>query len=105
MSLIPHRKWYAMVRILAARLCTEIAQLAPNWKWRIDGVATAAVLIVLILDRTTFKVSAAGPWMNVVAIFCVGFVLQRNLGRRRQTRQQPSRGLIRRIITWRRSRS
>lgn len=96
-------KIYATVRRAAAHLGKEAAQLAPNWKWRFDGVATAAVLIVLILDRTIIKVSAAGPWMNVVALFCVGFVLQRNLGnRRRQGRSSP--GLLRRILTSRRSR-
>jgi hypothetical protein len=103
MNPLSSHKSYAMVRLAAARLGTEIAQLTPNCKWRVDGVATAAVLIVLILDRTSIKVSAAGPWMNVVALFCVGFVLQRNLGRRRHT-GQPSPGLLRRIITSRRSR-
>ncbi|MGF6604465.1 hypothetical protein P3T23_009220 [Paraburkholderia sp. GAS448] len=103
MNPLSSHKSYATVRLVAARLGTEIAQLAPNWKWRVDGVATAAVLLVLILDRTSIKVSAAGPWMNVVAIFCVGFVVQRTLGCRRQTGQR-SPGLLRRIITSRRSR-
>lgn len=97
------RKIYSTGRIAAARLGTEIAQLVPHWKWRVDGVATAAVLIVLILDRTPIKITAAGPWMNVIALFSLGLVLHRNLGRRRQT-GQPSPGLLRKLFNSRRSR-
>jgi len=88
MKPFPSRKSADKIRLVATQLATAIAQLAPNWKWQIDGVATATVLIVLILDRTAIKVSAAGPWINVLAIFCLGLILHRNL-RPRQTGNLP----------------
>lgn len=104
MKHLSSHKTYAIARLAANRLGKEIAQLAPDWQWRVDGVATAAVLMVLILDRTSIKLSVVGPWMNVIALFCIGFVLHRNLGRRRQGGQS-SPGFIRRVIASRRSRT
>jgi hypothetical protein len=104
MNSFPLHKSLATVRRAAARLGTELAQFVPNWKWRVDGVASAAVLIVLILDRTLVKVSVAGPWMNAFALFCVGFILHRNMGRRQGT-GSPSPGILRRLLTSRRTRN
>jgi hypothetical protein len=73
------RKSYCKVRLVGAQLVTAIAQLAPNWRWKIDGVAISTVLIVLVLNKTSIKDSSAGPWMNVVAIFCLGLIMRRNL--------------------------
>lgn len=73
------RKSYRKVRVVGAQLRIAIAQLAPNWRWKIDGVATITVLIVLALNKTSIIESGAGPWMNVVAIFCLGLTLRRNL--------------------------
>ncbi|UIF89241.1 hypothetical protein [Cupriavidus sp. UYPR2.512] len=67
------------IRLAAATFVTAIAQLVPNWRWKIDGVATATVLTVLALNKTSIKATVVGPWMNVVAIFCLGLVLHRNL--------------------------
>ncbi len=73
------RKSYHKVRLVGAQLVTAIAQLAPNWRWKIDGVATTTVLVVLALNKTSIIESGAGPWMNVLAIFCLGLTLRRNL--------------------------
>lgn len=98
------RKFSAKGRLALTGLRTEIAQLVPKWKWRIDGIATAAVLIVMLLDRTKIKFSIVGPWMNVVALFCVGLILHRHLGRRGRTAQRRP-GLIRKIFASRSTRN
>ena len=77
------------IRLAAAQLLTAIAQLAPNWKWKIDGLATGVVLVVLILNRTAVKESSAGPWMNVVALFCLGLILRRNLRAKQKANPSP----------------
>lgn len=74
----PPKQIGKILRSAPANLFTALAQLAPNWRWKIDGVSTAIVLAVLVLNKTPIKATAIGPWMNVVAIFSLGVVLRRN---------------------------
>lgn len=84
-------------RAIARRFTGEFNRALPNWEWRIDGVALAVVLVVLVLDRTSVKNTVCGPWMNVVALYSVGALLHRNTPRRRNG-SAPRPGLLRRLI-------
>lgn len=87
-----------LARPIVLRLTDKFNRSLPNWKWRIDGLALAIVLVVLVLDRTSIKNTVGGPWMNVVALYCVGALLHRNTPRRRSG-STARRGLLRRLIT------
>lgn len=82
-----HSIWFrhrSKIGVAAVNFTRALRELAPNWQWKVDGVATAIVLTVLLLNKTSVKATAVGPWMNVVAIFSLGIVLHRNLRTRKK---------------------